>query len=212
MSKLTIPKLSDPFLQRLLRLVNASHEPIMVNVLPEPGAVINDCFNIVQKKILSSGGKRICGWQVLKTKFVIEAEAHAVWETPNGELLDITPKLVPSPQTIFVEDEGLIYEGKQINNYRLNITKNSLVDDLIKVCEHIFEFENRGERANHSDLTPLLNDEQKRYWIGLQQWRNNLILFLDNGSTENSLCYCNRGLPFIDCHRPELLKWLSVMD
>lgn len=210
MPKLIVPKLSDPYLHRLLTLVDATHEPILVEVEPEPSTQINDCFNIVHRKVECSGGKRICGWQITKGKFIIEAEAHAVWERPDGTLEDLTPKIMPWSKILFVEDEKLTYHGKQINSFRLNMTANKIADDLIILCERIFEFENYGQRADNHDLTALLNEQQKKHWIALQQWRQNLSLFLNSGAKPTSPCYCNSGLTFDICHRPFFLQWIKM--
>ena len=134
------PEGVDKYIQKLIEILNPTHEPIYVDFKAEPEAKPSDCFPIVEQKVENQGGKMILGWQIWKTNNLVEAEFHAVWETPDGDLLDISPKEIIVDKILFVEDNNLKYEGKQIDNVRLNITKNSIVDDLILINKTIFEF------------------------------------------------------------------------
>lgn len=127
-------QIEDKDVQRLLNRLNATHEPDYLDVTPEPGVNVRDCFVAVQEKVKQDGGRMIMGWQIWKGKHLIEAECHAVWEDEDQMLHDITPKDIPVSRILFVEDENLIYEEKQIDNVRVNLTNNDLVDDLILVC------------------------------------------------------------------------------
>lgn len=201
------PKIEDKAVERLLRRLNASHNPIYLSVTPDPTASVKDCFNIVQEKVKINGGRMIMGWQIWKGKHLIEAECHAVWEDQHEELHDITPKEYKNIQEIlFVEDEKLIYEDKQIDNVRLNMTNNGLVDDLIAVCEAIFRFDNKGERAVLYDLSTVLTQEQKEhkeYLLILKEIINTILV--KNGN-RRILCPCNSGIKFGDCHGKDLRK------
>ena len=148
----------------------------------------------------------IIGWQIWKGKYLIEAECHAVWEDNDEELHDLTPKEFAVTKILFVEDDKLIYEDKQIDNVRLNIKNNPLVDDLILVCEALFRFDNRGNRATLYDLSNVLTDEQiqhKEYLVEMKELINSILR--SNGNRK-SLCPCQNGVKFVDCHGKDLLK------
>jgi hypothetical protein len=200
------PKIEDKEVQRLLNKLNATHEPDYLEVTPEPRADVNDCFIIVQDKVKKDGGRMIMGWQIWKGKHLIEAECHSVWEDNDGNLHDLTPKEFAVDKIIFVEDENLVYEEKQIDNVRLNITNNELVDDLILVAQAIYRFDNKEERASLYDLSGVLNDEQfrhKEYLMALKKFIN--VILAQKGSRK-SLCPCQSGSKFRDCHGKDLRK------
>lgn len=205
----TPPAINDLNLRVLLKKVNATHEPIYLEVTPEPNAKLNDCFPAVQKKIEQDGGKLILGWQIWKSDYIIEAECHAVWEAPDGELRDITPKYESIQEIMFVEDDNIKYEGRQIDNIRLNITHNKLVDDLILVAEHIFIFENIGERANSYDLTEMLTNKQKEAWLYLKALKDLINLSIQDGRNKENRCYCNSGKLYKNCHGKDLKEILK---
>lgn len=200
------PKLEDKEVQRLLRKLDATHEPDYLNITPEVGAETKDCFIVVQNKVNNDGGRMIMGWQIWKGKYLIEAECHAVWEDEDKQLHDITPKEFDVDKILFVEDEKLIYDNKQIDNVRINTTNNSLVDDLILVCEAIYRFDNKGERATLYDLSTVLDEAQikhKEYLMMLKGFINTILV--KNGSRK-SLCPCQSGIKFVDCHGKDLKK------
>lgn len=201
-----VPKIEDIEFKRLLIKIDASHDPIYLKVHPESGAQIGECFPAVQDKVHKDGGRMIMGWQVWKGNFLIEAECHAVWEDKEGELHDITPKSFPVDEILFVEDEKLVYAGKQIDNIRLNITKNSLVDDLILICEAIYRFDNKGERATLHDLSSILTEEQMSHKEYLLRLRGSIDYILGNNGSRNSRCTCRSMLKFKDCHGKDLEK------
>lgn len=200
------PRIEDKEVQRLLKKINATHNPDYLYVTPEVSAKAKDCFVVVQDKIKKDGGRMIMGWQIWKGKHLVEAECHAVWEDSDEELHDLTPKEIYVDKIIFVEDENLVYEDKQIDNVRLNTTTNKLVDDLIEVWEALYRFDNKGERATLYDLSSVLNEEQlkhKKYLMMLKEFIN--VILTQNGSRK-SLCPCQSGKRFRDCHGKDIRK------
>ena len=192
-----IPKKDDPFLKKLIETIGITAAPVLVKIKPCPGAIVSECFPNVDKKIEKNGGTRIVGWQIWRTKNLIEAEFHAVWKSDKNVLIDITPKIVPMSEIMFIEDYIKKYEGKPVDNYRLNISSNSLVDDLIKVSETIFEIENRGSRANDHELR--LGGEELQIWEILNEMKMHIPIMLSKGLTKNQKCYCGQD-KYKKCH------------
>ena len=48
------------------------------------------CFANVEHLVREHGGKAVLGWSLYENEFMLEAEAHAVWEDPEGELYNVT--------------------------------------------------------------------------------------------------------------------------
>ena len=77
-----VPARLEDISQKLLDKLNASHEPIYVDVVLEEGAILHNCVSNVKRKIEKDGGKSILGWQIWQNR-LSEAEFHAVWEDLN---------------------------------------------------------------------------------------------------------------------------------
>lgn len=207
MNEIFVPNINDHHLNQLLNLIDPTHDPIIVNVQPEPGSEENDCFQIIREKVKRDGGKCVYGWQVWKTTDIIEAEAHAVWENQAGELIDLTPK--EFSEILFIEDENMNYEDKQIDSVRLNISKNPLADDLIMVNREKYLFGNRGERAKHLNLMPLLNDHQIEYWNYLHFLQGLIGQMLLEGKKRSSPCVCGSQKKYSECHGKNLQQLIG---
>lgn len=107
----TPPEISRP-IKRLVERVVPGGSAIYLPVTPEPGAVVNECFPNVAAKIESAGGRMLCGWQLWEWPHVlVEAEFHAVWISPDGDLVEITPKPQHESKILFVPDPKLRYQG-----------------------------------------------------------------------------------------------------
>ncbi|MFT6908731.1 MAG: hypothetical protein ACJAS1_005435 [Oleiphilaceae bacterium] len=99
-----IPEKDDHFLRKLIDKIGLEAEPVIVKIMPSPEARISECFPNVDYKVDQDGGVRVIGWQIWKTKNLIEAEFHSVWKTDEKELVDITPRIVPLTEILFIED------------------------------------------------------------------------------------------------------------
>lgn len=113
------PSAITPAIMTLCRELVANPEPRFLTVTPGPDADANDCFPVVERYVEEHGGSICYGWQLWEWPSVmIEAEFHAVWRSSTGELRDLTPKLRPVPQVLFLPDPGRKYEGRQVSNRR----------------------------------------------------------------------------------------------
>lgn len=206
------PKNINQHVNKLVEIIDPSHEPLYVDVKVEKGAAISDCFQVVQQKVKNHGSKMIFGWQIWETNNLIEAECHAIWESPRGVLVDITPKEFPVSKILFVEDEYINYTGEQIDNVRLNKTDNPLVDDLITVCKCIFEFYNRGERAKLYDLSGVLNSEQVGHLQYLKYLQQLISFMIEAGNSRDSACGCGGRKKYKDCHGENLVEKITKVQ
>lgn len=135
-------------------------------VEPPPGAVPDDCVGNVEIAMSIHGGIPVYGWQLWETlpDLLIEAEFHVVWEDNDGDVLDVSPKPFPGlSQIVFLPDENLTHEGRQIDNLRVALTDDPLVEELIKVAEAYFEATNRGELANYHGYLPAGSSISRTY-------------------------------------------------
>lgn len=122
---LPTPSAANPskvHVQEFCHAVCANDAPFYVPVSPDLEAIERECFPNIQRKIAVQGGQIVYGraiWQC--GTFFIEAEHHAVYRTPEGCLIDITPQEPPIPQILFLPDERMIHDPnttKVVDNYR----------------------------------------------------------------------------------------------
>jgi hypothetical protein len=201
-------------IKRLLSKIGSKEEPAYVSCKPNPNAPQNECFPLVEAKVEVEGGERILGWQIWQGQLLVEAEFHAVWKTPTNELFDITPKPFPVEKIFFVADPRAIYEGKQINNIRMNITGNPLVDEFIAIHDAVFRIKNKGNRAFQYRLLWLLyycfslTKKEKNALKKLNEAKPMLQIMACQGYTRKSPCGCGSGEKYEVCHGEVIKKLL----
>ena len=203
------PSITNEYVKKLLKILDVNEKPIYLKVTPEPYAKIVECFPAVDEKIKNDGGQKVLGWQIWKTEHILEAEFHAVWESKNGELKDITPKQIDISNILFLPDKTLKYDGRQKDNIRLNISNNPLVDDYIKICEIEFKFLNKGNRAFEYGEIKLSGKENQFYKL-LQETKSIIFIMLQTNYTRNSYCLCGSQKKYKHCHGHKLEKKFKV--
>src|SRR6516165_9247279 len=55
------------------------------------GAVPGYCLGNVEAAVSQFGGEIVLGWHVARNREFLSLCHHAVWKSPSGELVDITP-------------------------------------------------------------------------------------------------------------------------
>lgn len=103
----------------------------------------NCCFINVQQAVDLFGGKPVFGWEVFDQKYIRTLGHHAIWQMADGELRDITPKIVGmvddqiaavlSP-TKFLPDQKAVWESDEdyLGNQYLPLGGGK---DVAKACE-----------------------------------------------------------------------------
>ena len=180
--------------------------PLYVDVVPVPGAPVEECFAIVDDRIRREGGSSVIGWALheLPTLF-IEAQFHAVWQPPQGALLDITPKTVPSQRSFFLPDPARKYQGRQVTNVWKALRADSTVLGFLKMSEREFEFLNRGPRAEEFGTIVLKGAEAAIYEkirLKKELFYYQMLQMLPEIGPEDP-CWCGSGKKSNSCHGVE---------
>lgn len=80
-------------------------EPAFIPVQSDQEGMYGFCNLTVAEKIKKDGGKPVHGWTIWEWPGVFwTAEFHMVWETPNGDLIDVTPKPDGETSILFLRD------------------------------------------------------------------------------------------------------------
>lgn len=193
--------------KKLVSTVGTNTSPIYLAIEPESYSQVNECFPAVAEKIKRDGGAQRLGWQIWKSDVIVEAEFHAVWESPDGELKDITPKQLDIHKILFLPDPKAKYIGAQVDNIRINIYGNRLVDDFIEIAKAIFRIENKGERAYQHELR--LSRKEAGSRNELKGLKDNIYLMIQQGMSRNSFCFCGSRNRYKHCHGKKLVKYLN---
>lgn len=138
--------------------------PVTVDCRPIAGHSINECFPIVEQQVVAHGGQQLTGWAVWEVPGVfIEAEFHAVWRQPTGQLLCITPRISPIASILFVPDPSRTYNGRQVDNVRQTLVKDHDVSRFLYLSHRRFEILNGGDLANQHGVVALSKKASREY-------------------------------------------------
>lgn len=141
--------------KRLRNRIAPNEQLKYVKVLIESDAEINECFSNLERKIKRDGGGIQYGWAIwYLPSILMEAEFHAVWISPQGDLIDVSPHQIRCKEILFLPDSATVYSGRQIDNIRIPLNKDPRVKEYIGLYEKLFKILNEGELANkHGSLS-----------------------------------------------------------
>lgn len=125
------PRTIHKFVLELVEKLGSGTTPVWVPVRPGKGALPSECFFNVPKHIEKNGGGIRYGWTIWQcANLFIEGELHAVWVSPGGELIDVTPKDDGETRILFVPDDRQKFEGRRVLNFYHAITDRPEVHAL----------------------------------------------------------------------------------
>ena len=137
---------------------------ILVRSEPPSDAAHLDCFATVAQKVAQFGGKFMTGWAIWEVPEVfVEAEFHAVWQRPDADLVDLTPRPFPCPQVLFLPDSSQTYEGRQVDNIRKSLVRDQDVIRFLFLQKSRFELLNRGALADQHGMLELTGEAALEY-------------------------------------------------
>lgn len=201
--------MTDSFFSKLLLLVPSAAAPVIVKVEPVAQAGFDNCYFNVAKQVESAGGTIRYGWSLHQTTMLCEAEHHAVWERQDGTLIDVTPRRDGQLYTHFATDQTAAYKGKHIDNVRLNITGNSLVDDLIVISEVQTDLLNTGTRLSDGILQ--ISSDKLQAWEQLQRIKAGICEVFWQGGSAESFCFCQSGMAYARCHGEGIAMDMAIL-
>ena len=194
------PRKLHRFVQELSRSIAGKAVARYVPVQPATGALPNECFFNVPQKIARDGGTIQYGWcQWEVPGLFIEAEVHAVWVSPNGEWIDVTPKVNNEREILFLADNAVTWDENsrfRRDNIRMAMKHDPVVLACIeaaKACARYLE-----ESTDPNDPRKIVMD--RVHWESLEGRKIELqhkMVSLPVG--RNDLCRCGSGEKFKKC-------------
>jgi hypothetical protein len=204
MLKTVTPVLPSEPITKLCSDISPGHAPVYVDVTPDAGSEVNECFQNVGRRVASDGGCMVIGWSIWETpNLFVEAEFHAVWSSPTGDLVDVTPKPNLSNRILFLPQPGAVYSERQVNNIRYAIADDTEVEAYFRAHNDKFEFLNRGVRAEQHGMVSVGGKDLQEY----DAIANRLEMYEARLAKRDSVyspylpCWCGSGKKAKWCHK-----------
>ncbi|WP_137892322.1 hypothetical protein [Ramlibacter sp. 2FC] len=135
--------------------------PVFVEVRARADSESGECFGATAKQVAEHDGSCVYGWLIWEWPgILIEAEFHAVWQQPNGTLLDVAKKDDGESVVLFLPDPSKSFEGVRVDSIRLPIGKNPAIKTLIAGKERFYRLfqQKHGNATGHVVLDGDLAD------------------------------------------------------
>lgn len=198
------PTLIAPHVLTFCEGISSGSRPSRLAIRPEAGCRPRECFYNVRHKVTTEGGRIRFGWSLLEwPRVFIEAGHHAVYENPDGELLDITPSCAEDPQVarVFLPDDAAMYDFDGLQSPRSNIQQALADDDKIteylRLGAELAEIQRRTHNSNQARLSD--SDAARSSLIGGRARDLKLEIAL-RYTPQGALCFCTSGKKFKRCH------------
>lgn len=195
MKRETTPaKVTDKIMELCEKVVPGA-VPVYVPVEAAGWSRLHECFPNVQRMIREQGGRQVNGWAIWQwANIMVEVEAHSVWQSPEGELVDITPHDNEEKRILFLCDDSMVYSGQQIGNVRLAITGSPLVAELIDLSERA-----EAIMRDYKPGTKIPVMELRERLLPLKERREMIVEQLSQKVGRNDSCPCQSGLKYKKC-------------
>ena len=120
MSQHSSPSPITKGIQKLARQIDAKSETTHVPVEPGEECSLSSSFENVRAVVRRRGGSAQHGWRMREqTAVYVEGEFHAVWRSPEGALLDVTPRTDGLTTILFQPDSPAVWTGEDVEPRRM---------------------------------------------------------------------------------------------
>lgn len=139
-----VPQKDDRKVLAFCEGICPNEKPFVVPVRPE-GQMLQ-CFLNVPEKVGRDGGAMVSGWEISQLPMIyLEARFHAVWKSPAGQFVDVTPEELGQTRILFLPDVHRKYAGREVPRRRFSLAKDtalverywSLSDESIALMQSV---------------------------------------------------------------------------
>ena len=204
--RLTTPTAITESIQKFSNSLASTEVPVLVAVRSGKKDDLGDCFVNVQKMVESRGGEIVYGWAIFELpKLLLEAQFHAVWRAPDGELVDVTKTDDKAQTTLFLADNKLAYEGKIIPSRQLALSDDCSVARLIIASQAVWEHQAKFQVDMGDDQVGFTEQEHVNEHHRLEELRlsalNRLFDTLAGAAkvSRSQPCSCGSGKKYKKC-------------
>ena len=169
------------------------------------------CFQNVRDVAAERGGEIVYGWLVWQhDDLFVEAEHHAVWRKPTGEVVCITPQTPPEKAITFIADPSRTFNVDtevRAHNIRVALADDPLLEEFFRVCEEQTDLFNAARLRCGKGPTIELNREETMQHLELEMWKTQIMNQVLNPPQtpmakvgRNEPCPCGSGKKYKKCH------------
>lgn len=170
--------------------LSPGNQPVYLEPQPTPGSDPIDCFSNVDRAIAAGQGTAAYGWTIwLVPNIALVAKHYAVWRTPDGEIVDVTPS--KSPRVLFLRDGLATFEGGRRSHVYHALTRNPLAHEWIRRVAAIDALKIQfGDSIPKADYKKAVGDDE--FWLELGHH-----VVANRG--RNDPCFCGSGKKYKHC-------------
>lgn len=145
-----VPKPDSPAVAKILKTIGTDTAPVSLKIEAVADGDPTDCFANVSRVIEQRGGSAAYGWKIWETLpgVMIEGEFHAVWVDGQGTIHEVSPSAPILGQGIsgvlFLPDPKMTDDGSQVDNVRVALVSDPLIDRFIANAESRYQYMNSG--------------------------------------------------------------------
>ena len=162
-----VPSADSPHVQALLTGIGAG-APVRVEKRDDHLGTYGWAADGVRARMDVDGGFIRFGWRLRAwPDMLLTAERHAVWEEPDGTLVDITPAVTEEPASLFAPDDTEHASGARYRVLHVSPDRSREIAERVgslKAGQRTYE-ERRAAKAGKS-----LHD-----WIGVKSFADPLV-------------------------------------
>lgn len=203
-------EVTESVTQLLKKFEGRQYELFSISIKTESFSVPRDCYNNVDKKIQLLKGKIRYGWSVYDNDYFIEAEKHAIWESPEGEYIDVSsPNSANIDHIMFIMDD--VDDGIYVPNIRCNYRGLQAIDDYFIIFDilNVLTIHYAKDSTEIKDLFIFphqLNEGVKTIYSLIADYREYIISDIRN-------CICGSTILYEDCHSDKIVqRTLNYID
>jgi hypothetical protein len=155
----TTPRDISPAIARFCAELAPGQAPVFVRVEPTADAAYGYCVFNVPPHVDRCGGRMVLGWCIWEWPgILLNAEFHACWLSPEGELIDITPKPDGEKTILFLPDPALKFEGERILGRIESLSHKREVLDYVAVSRKLMRLKAQGGSMSTTDFLNIMGE------------------------------------------------------
>jgi hypothetical protein len=191
------PRDIHKYVKQLIEKIGAGTTPVWVDIRPTRAARISECFINVPNHIQKHMGGMQYGWTIWQVaNLFVEAEFHAVWVSPQGQYLDITPKPERDTRILFLPDDSRKWEDKLVPNIRVPMIDGPEIQEFFKAVDE----RNAYREANWTpDGIPTQKHIEDMEAFSMNEGRLMCQMAMTYIPPPNKPCPCESGRQFGNC-------------
>lgn len=117
--------------------IDPTQTPVFITPKPNSKAILSECFSNVREHVRVLGGSMQLGWIIWETPdIMLEANFHAVWRSPDGQFVDVTPQIDGETKILFLPDSAAMIQketGDVVGMRRMPLVDDPLVHEFIRL-------------------------------------------------------------------------------